>query len=339
VAARAAAFSDPEVKAVLASAFVPVAENCSHLQRQQDAEGDLFRLIAEQGHYGGRFQPTDTRQGMYACAPDGALLASCNVHGADRLLPVLREALARWERPDAAAGEAAAAVAAEGATDRRYLRRPPEGGLVLRVWSRDLPRDAAQDARPDDWRRRAFNLDHAWFTAEEAAAMVPAEAAEGAEAAWPAALARRVARYHLIDNVRGEPPMWRPEECVDAAIQVRVAGVDGPRVRLAASGRARLRGSSRWVDDWSREARSSDRGTDASIEGTLEWDAAQRRFLRFDLLAVGTRWGATQYNSRHDDPGPAPIGWAFELAGGGGGALPGDATPPHGLWSDYFGGR
>jgi len=328
VAARAAAFSDPEVKAVLASSFVPIAENASYLQRQQDAEGDLFRLIAEQGHYGGRSEPTDTRQGMYACTADGRLLASCNVHGADRLLPVLRRALARWAEAGPAPGPGS-----EGGTDARYLRQPPPQGLVLRVWSRDLPRDPGSDPRPDDWRRRAFNLDHAWFTAREAEALLPAPAVPGAVAPWPAGLARRLFRYHCIDNVRGEPPMWQPQECEAAEAEVCVRSVQAGRVWLSVSGQARLRGAASWVDDWTRAAQRSERGLDVSLQGDLEWDGAAGRFTRCELLAAGTRWGATQYNSRADDPGPAPIGWAFDLADG---TLPGDATPPQGVGAGYF---
>jgi hypothetical protein len=340
VAARGAAFSDPQVHELLAGSFVPVAENCTVLQLQQDAEGDLFRLIAEQGHYGGRWLPTNTRQGMYACTADGRLLASCNVHGAERLLPVLRQALERREATGRG-GRAQALLAGEGATDRRYRWRPPEGGMILRVWSRDLPRDPAADTRPDDWRKRAVNLDHAWFRPEEVRAMLPPEPwVPGQPHAWPESLARRLARYHFIDNVRGEPPMWRPEEVRWAAVTVRVAEVRGRRLRLEATGSASLRGHARWVDDFTREVRESRRGTDVAVAGELEWDSAAGRFVRFDLLATGLRWGATQYNGRHDDPGPAPIGFAFELVGGEGTRpLPGDATPPQGIWADYFGGK
>ncbi len=333
MAAREAAFSDPEVGALLASAFVPIAENCTHLQRQQDAEGDLFRLIAEQGHYGGRLLPTDTRQGMYACTPDGRLLASCNVHGADRLLPVLREALERWNRAEPVSGPQEG-----GVRDSRFAWGPPEGGVVLRVWSRDLPRDPSADTRTEDWRKRAFNLDHAWLTAAEAGALVPADPEPGAEVLWPETVTRRIARCHFIDNVRGEPPMWRPDEIRSVALRSRVVEVGPSGVRLEVRGEASMRGTARWTEDRSHETRTSERGTDLTVEGTLIWDAGVGRFLRFDLVATGTRWGATQYNSRQDDPGPAPIGFAFELVGGEGTQpMPGDLTPPQGIWAQYFG--
>ena len=43
----------------------------------------------------------------------------------------------------------------------------------------------------------------------------------------------------------------------------------------------------------------------------------QEQFVSFELVAVGTRWGATQNNSRRNDVDPAPIGFLFTLAGDG----------------------
>jgi hypothetical protein len=49
--------------------------------------------------------------------------------------------------------------------------------------------------------------------------------------------------------------------------------------------------------------------------GTATFDLKKERFLSFELVAVGTRWGATQFNVRSDDLGPAGMGFYFTLAG------------------------
>lgn len=67
------------------------------MQTQQDAKGEYFRLVAEQGHYAGRTVPSATRQGQYAFAADGTLLASVNTRDADAMLGMMRQALERWE--------------------------------------------------------------------------------------------------------------------------------------------------------------------------------------------------------------------------------------------------
>ena len=56
MAARAAAFADPEVIRLATEEFLPLAENCSPLQRQQDAKGD-FSEVSD--HTGRMFQARD----------------------------------------------------------------------------------------------------------------------------------------------------------------------------------------------------------------------------------------------------------------------------------------
>src|SRR5438876_6440199 len=150
--------------------FIPVAENCSHLQRQQDAKGEFFRLVAEQGHYAGRTQPSATRQGIYACTAEGRLLASVNTREADKLLAMMHQALRQWrELPppqSVTLTDPTHPAVASHPPDPRYHRAYPAGGLVLKVYARDLPR--RNETRPDDWRRDAINYDHAWFTRGEA---------------------------------------------------------------------------------------------------------------------------------------------------------------------------
>ena len=45
------------------------------------------------------------------------------------------------------------------------------------------------------------------------------------------------------------------------------------------------------------------------------FDVERGRFTRFDLVAIGTRWGGTTHNARGRDLDPAPVGYAFTLAG------------------------
>ena len=203
MASRALAFSDPDVIALATRQFIPVAENCSYLQRRRDAKGEFFRLVAEQGHYSGRTQPSGTRQGIYACNAEGRLLASINTRQAEPMLGMLNNALRKWrEEPgDIARSEPLVAYA----PDPRSPRGCPEGGLVLKVYTRDLPR--TPDTRPDDWRRDAVNYDHAWFTREEAESLLPPDAVVGARHPVPPAIVRRLARFHLLDTARGETPI------------------------------------------------------------------------------------------------------------------------------------
>ena len=73
------------------------------MKNRDGAECDLFRIIAEQGHYAGRTEPTDTRQGIYALAPSGELLASVNTRSSHEMASMLTRALQAWdELPESA---------------------------------------------------------------------------------------------------------------------------------------------------------------------------------------------------------------------------------------------
>jgi len=319
VAGRAQAFSDPRVIALAAGEFIPVAENSSALERQQDDKGEFFRHIAEQGHYGGRTYPTTTRQGSYAFTPEGQFLAAVNTREATGMEGMLRTGLDRWKAGYRLGGPAPVQLSADAPEESGY----PIGGLVLEVAARDLPRDV--DERPDDWRKIAWNLDYAWITRDEARAFVPEPRAVGGRRALPRAVVRRLARFHFRDFVRGEPFAWPTEAIRAAALTAETVAIEGDTVRLALQGGLHLEYEAGWTRPEDHEERRYPTGYDATMRGEATWDEARGAFTAFTLVAVGPRWGASQYNNREDDLGPAPLGIAVILAGD----APSDCTPPH----------
>lgn len=304
---------------------MPVAENCSPLQSQPDAKGEFFRLIAEQGHYGGRTFPTPTRQGLYAFTADGVSLGAMNTRDAAPLLSMLHRAVRRFENIGGAAGGAPEVY------DAWRPNRYPHDGLVLRAVARDLPREV--DDRPDDWRKVAWNLDYAWFDASEAASLVPVRSAVGETATASPAMTWRLARFHLRDFVRGEPAPWPAEAVQETSLVSTVIASAGATVTLALTGRASMAWDFRWVRPNDSAEVVSPCRFDAELHGEATWDHHVRRFVAFTLVAWGPRYGAHRYTNRADDLGPAPMAVAFELAGD----APRDRTPPHVvLHHEYF---
>jgi hypothetical protein len=297
----------------LAERFVPAADEVGRLQRGQDEESSRFQALAEQGHYAGRTQPSATRQGIYAAAPSGELLASINTRDPQAVADMLARALARWEElgreerlgPDLPAGE-----------PRRWEARYPSDGLVLRVVVRDLERTGR--GAPDDWRAHAWNQDFAWLTREEMLALVPEGPGTLAARAWPAKVVDRLVRCHLLDAVRGQVPAFAREHVERAEIAIRVTEVASERLELELSGRTRAVARGRWpvLHFADQDApREQERGVETELAGRATFDRAAQRFMRFELVAVGTRWGGTQFNCRGDDLEPAPIGFSFSLSG------------------------
>lgn len=330
MAARAAAFADAEVIRLASESFIPLAENCSPLQTQQDAKGAFFRLVAEQGHYAGRTVPSATRQGQYAFTAEGALLASVNTRDADTMLGMMRRALERWETFTARErGREVDAGAYE--RDPRHPDFYPVGGLILKQTMRDLPRPGGHTSPQQ--RPEALNFDYAWFTAEEVRDFLPEASRVGASRALPRRIVRRLARFHLLDSVRGETPPWRDEDVRAATMITEVVAVDGDRVRLRLDGSALNSQGGTWAIEPFREQREGmTRGYRCRLRGELTFDTRRGAFERFDLLAVGDRWGGTEHNSRQEDLPAAPMGIVFQIAG----STPADRTPPHANLRDYF---
>lgn len=141
--------------------------------------------------------------------------------------------------------------------------------------------------------------------------MVPLDAAMGDDVIpMPDGLVRRLVRYHLADYVRGETSSWPFEAIRDAAMALTVTEETPEWVDLRLSGSAQLFSEGSWY-----EGACQVRGLDASLLGYLRFDRRTERFVRFDVVAVGSRWGGTDYNVRQDDLEPAPIGIAMTIAG------------------------
>ena len=125
-----------------------------------------------------------------------------------------------------------------------------------------------------------------WLTREEWRSLLPAQWRKGARYPLPRAVAHRLLRFHLVDNVRGEPPMWEGEEIQQADLWLRVE--DGVTGRLALTGTARMASPGGHEDGTAR-------GYDARVQGALAYDRKAGRFSRCDLLAWGEAWGEGRY--------------------------------------------
>ncbi|MFN3652851.1 MAG: hypothetical protein ACK47B_25010 [Armatimonadota bacterium] len=309
---RELVFSNPDVIRLIKDSFVPYAGDQWYLHRQQDADGEFFWKVAGQSHH--KDQPRNqTRQGVYAALADGQFLGSDHFHpDPARMVRLLQRSLAKGQQlaPAAAKVELAAAV------DTRFQRVPPPGGVVLDAYTR-IP----QPASATEWTpNHATGRDHVWITKEEARALLPARWEKGAAVPLSKAVTERLLRFHLVDNVRGEPPMWGRDEIRQADLQLVVEDPAAGRLRLA--GTAVLRTA------------DSSRGYEARLQGYVEYDRAADQFRRFDLLSWGRAWGEGPYTRRAPE-GKFPLLVALSLAGD----APADRVPPQASRDrgDYFG--
>lgn len=309
---------------------MPVAADDWYQRRRDDAEGRFFRAVTSQDK--DRIRGEGSRQGIYVLTAAGKLLYSKNIgHLPADLRDELRQVLADWRKlPEAERRPGAVAVGDAGDVDRRFERTPPAGALVLTVSTRILAHDdrgrlcrGTCGFAPAERAAR----DHLWVTEDEWRRLLPAMPVVGRSVPVPASLVERILRFHLVDNTRGEPPLWERRQVRRGYLGLRVEEVRDDRVRLRLDGSALLATG----DDPAR----SKRGFEGRLLGELEYDPRTRTVQRFDLVALGDSWGEGEF-TRGARPGRTPLGIAFELARG---DTPADRVPPQGarVLSDYLG--
>jgi hypothetical protein len=312
-------FADPEVIRMAREEFIPVAADDWYQRRRQDAEGEFFRKVADQGPRKG--VGGSTRQGVYALTADGKLLAYRNHHDPLVMRAVLARALRDWRKlPEAQRKPGAVKVAGAGKADPGYDRSPPAGALIVNVSTRILDRTpegefAVGTCTVPGGDRAA--RDHLWLTEAEWKALIPASPRKGAAAEVPAAVAYRLARFHLLDNTRGEPPAWKRQEVRSLKLKLTVAEVSDTAVTLRLEGSALLATAA--------DPTKANRGYDARLLGWIRYNRGKKAIDRFDLVAVGDHWGESAL-TRRARPGRTPLGVAFELSRGD----PADRVPPQG---------
>lgn len=306
--------------------FVSVAADDWYQRRQDDALGRFFREVASQGPRKGA--GGSTQQGRYVFSASGKLLGFNNNRDPERILRMLRDSLAAFEAlPEQERAPGAVTIPALAPTDldQRYSRIPPADGLVVKVHARVLEQDpqsgrfvacGTPGKNTSTYRHNGFgaSTDHLWITAPETEALLGA-LRDGGKV--PAPVAVRLARFHLVDNTRGEPPHWRREEI--RSLRLTGKPIEGNPDRLSLTGQFHL------------ETADGSRGYQGALRGVVEVQSGVVK--RLDLVALGQHWGEGPYTGGAR-PGKTPLGIAFTL---GDPEAPADRVPPQGIrWEDGY---
>jgi hypothetical protein len=298
---------------------VCVTINCHNCADKLDGEkGEFIGKLT--GHQGGGF--------MQVATADGQLLADGSVGNVNAdVRGILTTGLKKWSAlPESARKPGAVKLKPPMSPPPEEVIAAPVGGLILRVFQRDLKRDdkgeiariTKQDVLnrelfPDEnWRWADAHMtqpmsDVMWLTEAEWKALIPARPQVGDVFDVPAGLRMRLFRFHLINGTFGLPEHWSLSQVVRGELTLSVEEVS-PILRL------RLRGSALMATE--ANLAKAQRGYDSKLTGILEYDPAKKAFTRFDFVAVGDWWGGDTEGNRFVRPGRTPLGIAFELAKG-----------------------
>jgi len=298
--------------------YVPVAADDWYQRRREDAEGEFFRGVAGQGPRKG--EGGATRQGIYCFTADGKLLAYKNAgQNPDVMRETLKQGLREWQKlPDERRKPSSVKVEDLSKIDAQYARKPPPGGLIVNVYTRILDHDKDSFCRGTcrTLGGEAAARDHLWLTEAEWRGLIPANPKKGDRTPVPEKVAERILRFHLTDNTRGEPNMWRREEIRSKDLTLTVDDVTPASIRLRLDGSAVLATKA--------DVEKAERGFDVRFLGYIGYDRTKKAIDRFDVVAAGDHWGEGTH-TRRARPGKMPLGVAFELSDGKSGA---DRVPP-----------
>lgn len=171
---------------------------------------------------------------------------------------------------------------------------------------------------------------HGWACA--ARAFLPPRCFPGARSQVPDRLVKRLVANHFVDYVMCIGYNFDHKMIEYAWMNSHVVSVQGNLVR------ARLTGASKTSQDGPRGQAGKDnqdqanqwRGVEVKILGYVTYDLAAQKFIQFDMVAMGHRWGGVSA-SRWEDFDRNPIGFEFRLATN----RPEDRIPPYGFSDSY----
>jgi hypothetical protein len=220
-----------------------------------------------------------TSQGKYVVAADGTAYGFNNNRSVDRVLALMDKALAQFKVNPPAKVEIP-----KDLLDTRAAASPPEGASVVRLYTRIKPAPLGSDSANEN-----VNRDHLWILPDEAKALAKGE--------FPDSLKYRIARFALVDNVRGEPDHWRAADVLQADFFAK----PGAKGKVLLQGKFRMATADRA------------RGYEGSFEGEAEL-APDGNLKSFKGIAEGEAWGRSTYTPNPPE-GRFPLKVAFVKTG------------------------
>lgn len=207
-------------------------------------------------------------QGMYIFGADGTPYGFCNDHDPADIDQLMNLALKRFKDTPPKP-----VVITEAEKKAPFSVLPPPTAQVLQVFAR-IPSPPKTSSYLND----GVGRDFCWIYQNELREVAEL-AAQGDPFEIPATIARRIARFHLVDDVRGTPNMWEPKEIKKLNLSAKPVGAG----QLALAGEFALR------------SRNGRRGYAGKIDGTITFNAETAAWTRVRLLADGTAFGAGTY--------------------------------------------
>jgi hypothetical protein len=213
---------------------------------------------------------TNDPQGMYVCGPDGTPYGFTNDHDPPDILKYMDRCLVAYR-----AHPPKPTVVTEAEKNTPFSIQPAPTTQVLQTFARipNVPKGSS-------FLNEGVGRDFVWLYANEAASLVAhAQKSGGMMFPLPETFARRLARFHLLDNVRGTPDLWEAKDIRQLRLQARTVANENGVLTVKFSG------------PFAMQNASGKRGYGGSLDGYLTIDARTHQVARCQAFADGKAWG------------------------------------------------
>ncbi len=259
---------------------MPVSGDCAELQfGKSQARNWIMDIVLQLKNPDliRQLKPPDhTIQGFLVVSADGRAFDWLNDSDPAQVKTFLEHGLSWYRKIDAKH-----VSISDAELNEPFSKHPPSDATVVRTFSRIRPTPAGCDKL-----NQSVGRDHMWIFADEVREIVqdtPKAPSEVQSFPMPKTLAMRMVRFHLIDNVRGEPDMWRKEDVKKAEFSVHMKSENGNSRTY------------RFVGACSIETANSKRGLDGKIEGEFDVNCQTDKITRWRAYSESMAWGESRF--------------------------------------------
>ena len=253
--------------------MIPAVGNTHELQNQKFDASKWFMEMAAKANP--RDLKTTTAQGFYVAGADGKGYAFNNNRAPERVLDFIQRGMAAFKKDPPVAVDIS-----DEMVNSKYSRGPDPSVSILQVYSRIKPLPESCDELNHNIGREFL-----WIYPDEVKSMRDSLQA-------PQSLVRRLVRFTFVDNIRGEPDMWKPADVRRADFTLKRLGAN----RFSLTGRFAMG--------------AGGHGMEGTFEGEFTVDAKEDRVTGFKGFAKTDAWGAGTYTPS-PPPGKFPILFAI----------------------------
>lgn len=309
-------FSNPKIIKWLNKNCIAVVGDNWYRRRAKDEASLWFRSVAQKA---GRGKNGSTQQGSYLTTSQGDLLAFINTSDPDRFLTAMLKGKKKWKQQ----GKGKLNIPDMKNPDYTVNVRPidPAKDIVVEVQSRALTETNGKITRWDSQGKVGADaaLGHLWIKQSEWAEFTKgmSQLKVGQKLPFPKRITTRIAKFHLIDNTRGEGPAWKKDEIKTAELHL-----------------TKTSKSYKVVGKFNLETKDKSRSFSGALSGTLVVEKGTPARPKIWTMTVYGKHSGEGRHTKNARPGAQPLAFTFEFLSN---PKPLDLVPPqHMRWQKGY---